>query len=93
MEAAQADYEELRRLALSGVVAWQGVAARRFARAGLAGLIAAPASEPAYWGALVGAARPRWSGSADPREEVLREAYALLLGAERSGGAGRRVAW
>ena len=91
MEAAQADYEELRRQALLGVVAWEGLAARRFARAGLTGLIVAPASEPAYWGALLGAARPRWSGLADPREEALGEAYAFLLSAPGSAAAEGRV--
>ena len=90
MEAAQAQYEELRRQALLGCAPRQGVAARRFARAGLAGLLAMPAAEPRFHGLLVGAARPRWSGHADPREDALRDVYAFLLaGLAAAPGDGR----
>lgn len=90
-EAAQADYESLRRSVLAGAP-WRGdVLARRFERSGLAGLIRAPAAEPAYLAELVGALRPAWSGRDDPRLDVLRDAYAFLLAepdvaAKRVGG-------
>ncbi len=78
-EAAQADYEVLRKGFLAGAP-WRGDAiARRFERAGLAGLIRAPAAEPEYLAELVGALRPAWCGCDDPRLEVLRGVYAFLL--------------
>jgi hypothetical protein len=77
-EAAQADYEALREAALRGERPEAELAARRFARRGLAGLIAWPASEPDYLASLVGAQRPPWSGRDDPREQVLREVYEFL---------------
>lgn len=46
-EAAQADYETLRRATLEGIPL-VGVAAQRFARRGLAGLITWPAAEPVF---------------------------------------------
>ena len=60
-EAAQADYELLREAVLAGEQL-QSLTAARFARRGLAGLIAWPAAEPVYTAALVGAerARLRW---------------------------------
>ena len=78
-EAAQADYESLRRSVLAGAP-WRGeVIARRFERAGLAGLIRAPAADPAYLAELVGALRPAWCGCEDPRLDALRDVYAFLL--------------
>jgi len=79
-EAAQADYEMLRACALEagGLPACQ--AAARFARHGLAGLIAWPAAEPVFGAELAGAARPPWTPDADPREQVLAAAYQFLLG-------------
>ena len=77
-EAAQADYETLRRASLEGVPL-VGVAAQRFAHRGLAGLIAWPAAEPVFDATLVGADRPAWSPHSDPRIEALASAYALLL--------------
>ena len=68
-EAAQADYEALR------------VAAARFARRGLAGLIAWPAAEPMFVATLVGATRPAWVPHHDPREEALAAGFSLLLAA------------
>ncbi len=47
-EAAQADYEMLRACLLEGGSLPAGVAAARFARRGLAGLIAWPAAEPGF---------------------------------------------
>ena len=55
------------------------VAAARFCRRGLAGLIAWPAAEPVFAAGLRGAARPAWSPYADPRLDALAAAYRLLL--------------
>jgi hypothetical protein len=78
-EAAQADYEALRAAALAGEAPRDELAAARFARRGLAGVIAWPRSEPIYLGALIGARRPPWSGAGDPREIALGEAYGFLV--------------
>jgi hypothetical protein len=78
-EAAQADYEALRAAALGDEPAGDELAAARFARRGLAGVIAWPRSEPVYLGALVGAQRPSWSGAEDPREAALGEVYGFLV--------------
>jgi hypothetical protein len=80
-EAAQADYEALRAAALRGDLPGADLAAARFARRGLAGLIAWSSTDPDYLASLVGAERPHWSGREDPREQVLCEVYGLLLGA------------
>lgn len=77
-EAAQADYETLRRAALDDIPL-VGVSAQRFARRGLAGLIAWPAAQPVFDATIVGAARPAWSPHTDPRIEALVSVYALLL--------------
>lgn len=78
-EAAQADYEALRAAALAGELPRDELAAARFARRGLAGLIAWPCAEPVYLGALVGAQRPPWSGAEDPRETSLSDIYGFLV--------------
>jgi hypothetical protein len=78
-EAAQADYEALRAAALAGEPPRDELAAARFARRGLAGVIAWPRAEPVYLGALVGAQRPAWSGAEDPREVALGEVYGFLV--------------
>lgn len=78
-EASQADYEALRATALAGEPPRDELAAARFARRGLGGLIAWPSLEPAYLGAIVGAQRPPWSGNEDPREAALGEAYGFLV--------------
>lgn len=83
-EAAQADYEQLRQATLTDLPLI-GVAAGRFARRGLAGLIAWPAAEPVFEATLVGAARPAWTPHADPRDEALAGAYQLLLAADLGG--------
>lgn len=77
-EAAQSDYEMLREAVLGGgrVVT---LAAGRFERRGLAGLIAWPASEPVFAARLAGAVRPPWTPHADPRLEALAAGYELLL--------------
>jgi hypothetical protein len=78
-EPAQADYEQLREIVVAGGQVGEILAARRFARRGLAGLISWPSAEPGYLGSLVGAGRPAWCGGEDPREQQLHDAYAFLL--------------
>ena len=56
-----------------------GLAAARFARRGLAGLIAWPAAEPVFVAELIGAARPAWTPHADPRMSALAAGYQFLL--------------
>ena len=59
-EAAQADYERLREaVVLSGRLP-DDVASARFARRGLAGLIAWPEAEPVFVAIALGADRPPW---------------------------------
>ena len=90
-EAAQADYEALRKAVLSGQ-RLETLAAARFERRGLAGLIAWPVAEPLFTAMLRGAERPPWTPHADPREGALAAGYALILGAAPvAEGAGR--AW
>ena len=80
-EAAQADYEMLRAHLLDHGAMPGGLAAARFARRGLAGLIAWPAAEPDFRAGLLGAARPPWTPHADPREQALAACYQFLLDA------------
>jgi len=80
-EAAQADYEMLRAHLLERGGLPAGLAAARFARRGLAGLIAWPAAEPVFRAELCGAARPPWTPHADPREPALAACYQFLLDA------------
>lgn len=77
-EAAQADYEQLRNAVLAGVEL-VGERAGRFARAGLAGLIARPMSEPVFVARVFGARRSAWSPYVDPRVEALAAGYGLVL--------------
>ena len=76
-EAAQADYERLRGLALAGT----SVAARRFERDGLWGLIVYPQAAPVYVASVVGAQRPAWSPYQDPRELTLADGYQIIVAA------------
>jgi hypothetical protein len=92
-EAAQADYEALRAAALSGTLL-ADAAANRFARGGLAALIARPHTEPVLVAVLRGAPRVPWSPHADPRLETLAAGFGLLLAcadacSEPSVAAGR----
>jgi hypothetical protein len=80
-ESAQADYESLRSHVLAAGDLPDSVAAARFARHGLAGLIAWPSSEPVLRADLVGASRPQWSPYVDPRVDALAASFALLLDA------------
>ena len=77
-EAAQADYEALREAVLSGQPL-QNLAAARFGRRGLAGLIAWPVAEPVYAAVIAGAERARWSPYSDSRLDALAAGYELLL--------------
>jgi hypothetical protein len=79
-DAAQIDYETLRAATLAGVET-SSVAAARFARRGLAGLIAWPSAEPVFAATIVGAVRPRWSPHSDPRVDTLAAGFELLLAA------------
>ena len=79
-EPAQADYEQLRELVLRGGELGELLAARRFERRGLAGLISWPTAEPAFLGSMIGAPRVPWCGAEDPREACLCDTYAFLLG-------------
>ena len=84
-ESAQADYEGLRAAVLATGAVPAGLAAARFGRRGLAGLIAWPAAEPVFAAALRGATRPAWSPYADPRLDALAAAYRLLLALDADG--------
>ncbi len=79
-EAAQADYEALRAAVLADETPDSLIAAR-FARRGMAGLIAWPTSEPVFVARVVGAARPPWTPHDDPRLQALADALALLAAA------------
>jgi hypothetical protein len=95
-EAAQADYEMLRACLLRAGSLPAGLAAARFARRGLAGLIAWPAAEPDFRAQLAGAARPPWTPDADPREQALAACYQFLLdaaGALAAAGGQVRQGW
>ena len=63
------------------------LAAARFARRGLAGLIAWPAAEPVFWVELIGASRPAWTPHGDPRNGASPATYRLLL----RGSEGQRI--
>ena len=90
-EPAQADYEQLRAIVLAGGELGEILAARRFARRGMAGLISWPSAEPAYLGSVIGAHRPAWCGCEDPREQQVRDTYAFLLDRAAQGDALRAV--
>lgn len=79
-EGAQADYEALRSAAVAGTPPVDALAAR-FARGGLAALIARPSAEPVFVAVVLGASRPGWTPYADPRLDALAAGYGLLLAA------------
>lgn len=89
-DAAQADYEALRTAVLAGT-ALPNLAAARFARRGLAGLIAWPVAEPIYSAILLGAQRPAWTPYADVRVDALAAAYELLLSVPAATGLMERI--
>jgi hypothetical protein len=78
-EAAQIDYETLRAHVLEHSGLPESLAAARFARRGLAGLIAWPSAEPVFVADLLAAARPAWTPHQDPRVAALAEGYEFLL--------------
>jgi len=80
-EAAQADYETLRQHMLDIGRLPDCLAAARFTRHGLAGLIAWPATEPIFRAELLGAPRPPWTPYDDPRLDALAAGFAVLLNA------------
>ena len=86
-EAAQADYETLRAHVLATGAPPDSLTAARFARRGLAGLIAWPSAEPVFDAELLGAHRPPWTPHDDPRLDALADAFALLLDTGRAGAA------
>ncbi|MDQ2729738.1 MAG: hypothetical protein M3Y91_18180 [Actinomycetota bacterium] len=88
-EAAQADYERLREAVLATGRPPDDVTSARFARKGLAGLIAWPASEPVFASVITGAARPPWTPYGDPRTQAAAAVYGLLV--EWSDTARRRA--
>jgi hypothetical protein len=90
-EASQVDYETLRAHLLEYGQLPGGLAAARFARRGMAGLIAWPAAEPVFVAELFGAARPAWTPHADPREIVLAAGYQFLLDTAASRPAASNV--
>jgi hypothetical protein len=81
VEPAQIDYETLRAHLLKHDRLPDDLAAARFARRGLAGLISWPVSDPVFLAELRGALRPAWSPHADPRLEALAAGYQFLLDA------------
>ncbi len=81
VEAAQADYETLRAYVCEHSGLPEALAAARFARRGLAGLIAWPSAEPVFVAELVAAVRPAWMPHEDPRVTALAAGYQFLLDA------------
>jgi hypothetical protein len=77
-EAAQADYEALRAAALAGTPLVDA-ASTRFARGGLAALVARPHAEPIFVATVRGAPRAPWTAHADPRREALAAGFGLVL--------------
>jgi hypothetical protein len=89
VEAAQVDYETLRAHSLEHCGLPEGLAAARFTRRGLAGLIAWPSAEPVFVADLLAAARPAWTPHQDPRVAALAEGYEFLL--DIASGRDRRA--
>ena len=87
VEAAQIDYETLRAHVLEHDRLPDDLAAARFARRGLAGLITWPVSDPVFAAELRGASRPAWCPHADPRVDALAAGYQFLLDIAMSGPA------
>jgi hypothetical protein len=74
-------YERLRSAVLGSGRLPDELAAGRFARRGLAGLIVWPDAEPVFSAHLIGAGRTAWTPYADPRVAILAATYRLLLDA------------
>ena len=86
-EPSRHDYERLRSAVVANGAAARRLAAARFARRGLAGLIAWPVAEPVFWAEWSGACRVAWTPYGDPRLGALAATYRLLVGA--ADGQGR----
>jgi hypothetical protein len=86
-EAAQVDYETLRAHVLDHGYPLDGLAAARFSRRGLAGLVAWPVTVPVFLPELLGATRPSWTPHVDPRVSALAAGYQFLLDAAAGLGA------
>jgi hypothetical protein len=80
-EPAQIDYETLRAHLRENEELPDDLAAARFARRGLAGLIRWPVSDPIFVAEVRGAVRPAWSPHADPRLDALAAGYQFLFDA------------
>lgn len=72
-------YERLRSAVLTSGRLPDELAAARFARRGLAGLIVWPDAEPVFSARLLVTPRAAWTPYADPRLAVLAATYRLLL--------------
>ncbi|MEU9057236.1 hypothetical protein AB0D37_44050 [Streptomyces sp. NPDC048384] len=92
-EHAQAEYEMLRHHVLQHGRMPSSLAAARFARRGLAGLISWPAGEPDFRAELLGGRRPAWTPHHDPRLDTLAAAFAMLLDAADRLGLGSDSVW
>jgi hypothetical protein len=84
VDPAQRDYERLRAAVLPAGRLPADLAAARFARGGLAGLISWPDREPVFTARLIGATRAAWTPYADPRPAALAACYRLLLVADQA---------
>jgi hypothetical protein len=89
LQAAQVDYETLRAHVLEPGRLPESLAAARFTRRGLAGLIAWPSAEPVFVAELLPAPRPAWTPHQDPRVAALAEGYEFLL--DLAAGRDRRA--
>ena len=78
-EPSQRDYERLRSAVVEHGRLPEDLAAARFARRGLAGLITWPDAEPVFAASVIGATRPPWTPYGDPRLSAVVAAYRLLL--------------
>ncbi len=86
----QAWYEQARARALADAPLELSSAAARFARAGLAGLLAPP--EPPPWtGEVVLAPPPRWVGARDPYAQALGDVVRYLCRGPIDTGARQEV--
>jgi hypothetical protein len=81
VDPRQHAYERLRSAVLASGRLPDELAAARFARRGLIGLIVWPDAEPVFSAHLIGAARAAWTPYTDPRAGALAAAYRLLLAA------------
>ncbi|WP_037599637.1 hypothetical protein [Streptacidiphilus rugosus] len=90
-EPAQSEYEVLRAHVIEHGRLPSSLAAARFARRGLAGLIEWPQGERAWRAELLGARRPGWSPHHDARVDALAAVFAVLL--EAAGRLDARSEW